>query len=477
MSNTSFQLDDTIAALASAPGPATRGIVRLSGPAALKCLENWFQPADASRWKSARCAECHAGRLRLDGLTSTLAAQVYAWPNARSYTGQPLVEIHAPGSPPLLEAILARAFEAGARPAHPGEFTLRAFLAGRIDLVQAEAVLGVIDAAGEDALAVALRQLAGGISGRMIQMRSDLIDLLADLEAGLDFVEDGIEFVSRESLLLRIRRSEATVEELLRQCQGRSQSAGRRRVVLAGLPNAGKSTLFNALLSRDAALVSSQAGTTRDYLSGTVEWQEVAIDVIDTPGWETDTPNSRGNNGDAGADGDLTRQSQELGARQRQQADLILWCSPVEANETERLEEVRIRMREIERGRPLVIVGTKCDLIEPSPPGQLDSQTLLVSAKTGSGLANLVERCASILAGSASDGTEILGTTAARCRESLTHCREALTRAACAAESSAGDEIVAIELRESLEQLGRVLGTVYTDDILGRIFSRFCIGK
>jgi tRNA modification GTPase len=134
-------------------------------------------------------------------------------------------------------------------------------------------------------------------------------------------------------------------------------------------------------------------------------------------------------------------------------------------------------MREIERGRPLVIVGTKCDLIEQFPPGRSDSQMLLVNARTGKGLANLVERCATILAGSASDGTEILGTTAARCRESLTHCREALTRAACAAESSLGDEIVALELRESLEQLGRVLGTVYTDDILGRIFSRFCIGK
>jgi tRNA modification GTPase len=326
-------------------------------------------------------------------------------------------------------------------------------------------------------LGVALRQLAGGISGRMIHMRSDLIDLLADLEAGLDFVEDGIEFVSRESLIHRIRRSDATVEELLWQCQGRSQSGGRRRVVLAGLPNAGKSTLFNALLSRDAALVSSRAGTTRDYLSGTIEWQAVPVELIDTPGWETDTPNGPGDNEDAGADEDLTRQSQELGARQRQQADLILWCSSVGANASERLEDVRIRMREIERGRPLVIVGTKCDLIEQFPPGRSDSQMLLISARTGKGLANLVERCASILAGSASGGTEILGTTAARCRESLAHCREALTRAAGAAESSMGDEIVALELRESLEQLGRVLGTVYTDDVLGRIFSRFCIGK
>ncbi|HET6325542.1 MAG TPA: tRNA modification GTPase [Planctomycetaceae bacterium] len=477
MSTTSFQLDDTIGALASALGPAARGIVRLSGPEALNCLASWFEPTDGVRWQSARAPACHAGGLRLEGLRSALEVIVYAWPNARSYTGQPLVEIHGPGSPPLLEAALARAFAAGVRPAHPGEFTLRAFLAGRIDLLQAEAVLGVIDAAGEDALGVALRQLAGGISGRMTQMRGDLIDLLADLEAGLDFVEEGIEFVSREELARRIRRSEETVDELLRQCAGRSQSVGRRRVVLAGLPNAGKSTLFNALLSRDAALVSPRAGTTRDYLSGALDWAGLAVELVDTPGWEADGANPSGDSGNAETDEDLTRQSQELGAQQRQQADLVLWCSSVKATESQRIRDIRVQSRDRHGGRPVVVVGTKCDLIEGPSTDECASEFVLVSAKTGQNLAVLVERCVSLLAGSASDGSEILGTTAARCRESLAHCREALMCAAKAAESRLGDEIVALELRESLEHLGRVLGTVYTDDILDRIFSRFCIGK
>jgi tRNA modification GTPase len=477
VSNTPLQLDDTIGALASAAGPAPRGVVRLSGPDALGCLDRWFEPADLTRWKSARGAACHPGGLRLEGLRSALGAIVYAWPNARSYTGQPLVEIHAPGSPPLLEAILARAFEAGVRPAHPGEFTLRAFLAGRIDLLQAEAVLGVIDAQGDEALSVALGQLAGGISGRMTHVRGDLIDLLADLEAGLDFVEDGIEFVSRDELVRRIRRSEQAVEELLRQCQERGQSLGQRRVVLAGRPNAGKSTLFNALLSRDAALVSSLAGTTRDYLSGALEWSGLAVELIDTPGWEADAADVPGENGEPGDHKDLTRRSQQLAAQQRRRADLILWCSPVGLSGSQKLDDVLTQMQEMERGRPVVLVGTKSDLIESSPPDQLGAAVVLVSAKTGMGLAELVDRCASILAGSTSDGAEILGTTAARCRESLARCRESLTRAAAAAESRLGDEIVALELRESLEHLGRVLGTVYTDDILDRIFSRFCIGK
>jgi tRNA modification GTPase len=477
LSGTQFQLDDTIGALASAAGPAARGIVRISGPAAISCLAGWFEPVDVVHWRSAREARCHAGGLLLEELRSPLAVIVYGWPTGRSYTGQPIVEIHAPGSPPVLEAILARAFAAGVRPAHPGEFTLRAFLAGRMDLLQAEAVLGVIDASGEDSLRIALRQLAGGLSGRMTQVRGDLLDLLADLEAGLDFVEDGIQFVSRQELMLRVRRSECAIEELLRRCHARAQSSGRRRVVLAGLPNAGKSTLFNALLSRDAALVSSVAGTTRDYLSGSLDWSGLAIELIDTPGWEAGSVTNPDANLDPAAPEDLTFLSQELGAEQREQADLILWCLPADASESQRLENASIRGREIRAGHPTVIVETKADLVGRPAPSTCATSAVWVSAKTGKGLGELVDRCCHFLSGSLSDSAEIIGTTAARCRESLASCREALGRAAQAAESGQGDEIVALELRESLEHLGRVLGTIYTDDILDRIFSRFCIGK
>jgi tRNA modification GTPase len=465
-----FQLDDTIGALASAAGPAARGIIRISGPDALNCLASWFDADDGPRWKSARGARCHAGRLDLDGLHSPLKVIVYAWPNGRSYTGQPLVEIHALGSPPLLEAILARAFEAGVRPAHPGEFTLRAFLAGRIDLLQAEAVLGVIDAFEDDALRVALRQLAGGISGRLAHVRNDLLDLLADVEAGLDFVEDDIRFIERDELTRRIRRAAVTTDELLRQCLGRAETTGRRRVVLAGLPNAGKSTLFNALLSRDAALVSAIAGTTRDYLSGMLDWSSLAVDLVDTAGWEAQATNDHGRS-------NLTRLSQELSAQQREQADLILWCSPADADEAERAEESRVRSQLIAGDRRVLVVVTKADRIGRTRESDGGSAAVFVSARTGFGLGALVDRCEQILRESAPIGAEIIGTTAARCHESLTTCRDALQRAVDATEAGQGDELVALELRESLEHLGRVLGIVYTDDILDRIFSRFCIGK
>ncbi|MCA9067602.1 MAG: hypothetical protein KDA84_01680, partial [Planctomycetaceae bacterium] len=188
-----LELDDTIAALASAPGAAARGILRISGPEVRSVLARVINPVLAEN--GSRLPKRFAGEMRLGGDGSALPVHVMFWPTNRSYTGQPLGEIHTIGSPPLLEQALSVLFQTGVRPARPGEFTLRAFLAGRLDLMQAEAVLGVIDAHDHQELETALQQLGGGISGRIAEVRSDLLDLLSDLEAGLDFVEEDIEFV------------------------------------------------------------------------------------------------------------------------------------------------------------------------------------------------------------------------------------------------------------------------------------------
>ncbi|HEX6983903.1 MAG TPA: hypothetical protein VF170_00940, partial [Planctomycetaceae bacterium] len=187
-----------IAAVASAPGPAARAVVRVSGEGCRDAVRVVFSPDDEARWHAARSASRHPGRVTLTDARAELPAAAYLWPNARSFTGQPVVELHLPGSPPIIESVLAGLYHGGVRPARPGEFTLRAFLAGRLDLVQAEAVLGVIDAADHRELDLALRQLAGGLSGRLADVRRDLLSLLADLEAGLDFVDEDIEFVGRE---------------------------------------------------------------------------------------------------------------------------------------------------------------------------------------------------------------------------------------------------------------------------------------
>ncbi|MEX1225021.1 MAG: tRNA uridine-5-carboxymethylaminomethyl(34) synthesis GTPase MnmE, partial [Pirellulales bacterium] len=194
--------DDTIAAIGSAAGGAARGMVRVAGPRAIDVVAGVFTPIDASAaLAEVRAASVVPGSIRLASEPPlTLDCDLFVWPNERSYTREPLVELHLLGSPPLLHAVLDEVCRQGARLAGPGEFTLRAFLAGRIDLTQAEAVLGVIDARGDADLKTALRQLAGGLSGPLDQLRDRLLDLLAHLEAGLDFAEEDIEFITAEEL-------------------------------------------------------------------------------------------------------------------------------------------------------------------------------------------------------------------------------------------------------------------------------------
>ncbi|MGH7127859.1 MAG: tRNA modification GTPase [Planctomycetaceae bacterium] len=460
-----LDLHDTIAALASAPGPSARGILRVSGDDVRDILEQIFQPDHPQRWRTCRGAAAHDGSFPLWTDRPPVAVTVYLWPNRRSYTGEPLAEIHAPGSPPLLEAILARLYAHGARPARAGEFTLRAFLAGRMDLVQAEAVLGVIEADDHVELEAALRQLAGGLSGRLAGVRRDLIDLLADLEAGLDFVEEDIEFLSRDDLLRRLRGARDALAELKRQSEARMHTNVRRQVVLAGLPNAGKSTLFNALAGGEIALVSDVQGTTRDYLRADLDWQGVAIELIDTAGWESGAA-------------DIAAQAQSLRSEQVQRADLILWCTAVNLAEPLRPVDAELIAQLRGQGRPVLHVVTKADLDlsrDENRETSAGDDIVAVSVPSQSGLEDLRAAAISELSVARRGERQLLGTTAARCRDSLAAAVAALERAAEAADL--GEELVAVEVRLALDRLGRILGSVYTDDILDRIFSRFCIGK
>ncbi len=456
--------DDTIAAPASPPGPALRGSVRVSGAETKAVLEQCFHPDDAAAWQSIRRPWRHAGRIELPGWRTPVPAAVLFWPGARSYTGAPTAEIQLPGSPPLIEAVLARLYAAGARPARAGEFTLRAFLAGRIDLTQAEAVLGVIDAEDHVQLRQALDQLAGGLSGRILALREQLLLHLADLEAGLDFVEEDIDFVHRVELRRRLAEAAEWLHTLQAQAEGRLQSTGRRQVVLAGLPNAGKSTLFNRLAAREAAIVSSRRGTTRDLLSVDLDLAGTAVTLWDTAGWEeTADP--------------IDLAAAVLREDRLDRADLVVWCSAADAGTGERFQDDLLKARIIPR-RPVLFVQTKSEL---SPGGTGDptgaSGVLMVSAATGAGLMRLVEAIAAALHQHAGDHGELLSATAARCRESLRQSTAALRQALESLDAGAGDELIAMDLRAGLTALGEICGAVYTDDVLDRIFSRFCIGK
>ena len=434
--------DEPIVAPASAPGGGARAVIRMSGPGSPRLLRSVFTPHEPGAWP-VRLARRVAGALKLDPFPVPVECAALVWPTRRSYTGQPGAELHLPGSPPVVEAALAALHGAGFRPAGPGEFTLRAFLAGRVGLTEAEAVLGVIDAADPDELRTALDQLAGGVSNRLAPVRGDLLDLLADLEAGLDFAEEDVSFVSPELLRERIGAGRTALAALAADAVGRAVSDTAPRVVLAGPPNAGKSSLFNALCGEPAALVSDAAGTTRDDVSAPVTLGGVPVEFIDTAGEEA--------GGDPLSAAAQARRTEVLNA-----ADLVLHCVPPGGAVPS-------------PSGPALVVHTKADLRDGAEPG-----ALAVSAATGAGLEALGTAVAAALR-SASPRRRLTGATAARGGAALGEAAAALDRAAAAVD--AGDELVAAELRAAVDALGEVLGVVYHDDLLGRIFSRFCIGK
>jgi tRNA modification GTPase len=443
--------DDTIAAIASPPGPAIRGLVRLSGPLAWSIvLRDFHLDLEAPL---PRRAELRTGGLQLKGLRPRLPASLALWPAPRTYTGQDIAEIHMVGSAPLLSLVLASCLARGARHAQPGEFTLRAFLCGRLDLTRAEAVLGVIDARNRAQLDAALEQLAGGLSQPILALRDRLLDVVAHLEANLDFVDEAdVDPPGRAALASELEMAAADITRLAGRLSRRDRSSRHPRVVLLGPPNAGKSRLFNALLMRDHAIVSPHAGTTRDYLTALCDCDGTAVELVDTAGVET-------------PHGPIDTQAQALRAEQSEQADILLLCSSTDT-------ATQVTMSPT-ASPALLRVHTKCDLDQLAAS---DEQAIATSAVTGQGLALLRQAIAGMLRDRHAEADLPAG-TAARCHDCVLGAGAALERASRTLLAGGGEELVAFELRLAIDELGKVVGAVFTDDILDRIFQRFCIGK
>ncbi len=341
----SIEPGDTIVALASAAGPAARAIIRLSGPDSLRIGLQFFRHLEPIQ-ESVR--KLYSGSLHIPGIHSALPADLIVWPSPHSYTGQDMAELHAASAPPLIDLLIAGIMNAGARAARPGEFTLRAFLAGKRDLPRAEAVQAVVSAGNRDELQQALAQLAGGVTAPLAGLRDDLLNLLADVEAGLDFAEDDIQFAQQRDILLRLSAGLAKLTTLKRQLEQRSSAERPFRAVLIGEPNAGKSSVFNALTDA-AALVSPMPGTTRDYLVKRLELDGVPVELMDTAGWKP-------------AGDEIERQAQELGSNVAGDADLLLLC--IESGR-ELSDAERILLRQADP--PVAGIATKCDLGRPAP--------------------------------------------------------------------------------------------------------------
>lgn len=458
--------DDTIVAIASPLSPARRGIVRLSGPDVVSILAKGLRTNLSPRQSAHRFASA----IDTGSPLGWIEVDVLLWPTGRSYTGQPSAELHLVGSLPLLDAVVESLVESGSRPAKPGEFTMRAFLAGRLDLTQAEAVLGVIDAEDPSTLNQALSQLAGNLSRPLQQARDVLLNLLADVEAGLDFVDEDIEFIEDSALIERLTELLVILQLALVQLRQRGVQSSSTAVVLRGLPNAGKSCLLNALSQTDSAIVTSEAGTTRDIITIDVDHQGHRFSITDTAGIEMR------HEGDA--DFEVMTQAQKQATEAVRRADVCVWCfDATESHPSLAPEQVSKEKTERRKASTDLFVLTKMDLVGSHPAWASQDQYISISSQSGFGLDQLWN--ALIAAADLHDTNEVGGVigTAARCRESLTQAIQCIETAITATRDQAGHELVAAEIRSAVEQLGEVTGAVYTDDILDRVFSRFCIGK
>ena len=440
-----MNVGETIVAISSAAGPAARMVVRLSGPRSQGLVRQMTGEALAGGGGAARAT------LRFGGLE--VGAWLYTFAAPASYTGEDVVEVHLPGNALLAGLLVEDLVARGARQAEAGEFTARAYFNGKMDLAQAEGVAMTIAAHGEEELEAARQLRAGELTRRLEPIMDELAQMLALVEAEIDFSEEGVAFLLPGELEGRLDGAMARVEELIRSSARFERLSHEATFALAGRANAGKSTLLNALAGRDRAVVSPEAGTTRDVLWAHVATDRGLIRVVDAAGMGEAPPAES----DHSAGAQIARQMERRAAQAVREADFVVL-----------VREVGDERPAPELGRrPDVVVRSKCDLRGPTSH---DASELAVSALSGEGMDALRSTMAQLAYGRPSGASLALS---ARHRGALAETMEGLERA----RRAQGAEVVAMEVRGALESIACIGGRIAPDDLLGRIFSTFCIGK
>lgn len=441
---------DTIVAAATPPGVGGIGIVRVSGPdteqIARRVLGSLPEPRTATyrTFKDAEGAALDAG------------IALY-FPAPASFTGESVLELHGHGGPVVVATLLDGIVALGARLAEPGEFSRRAFLNGKLDLVQAEAIADLIDSGTAQAARAALRSLSGAFSQTVTALAEQLTRLRMYVEAAIDFPEEEIDFLSDKALLDRLEACDRAFAALLADARvGRVLRDGLR-VVIVGKPNAGKSSLMNLLSGEDTAIVTEVAGTTRDVLREQINIDGLAVELVDTAG-------IRDNPDRIEAEG-IRRARKAL-----ENADAVLWIQDAREPRVDTPDE------ELPQGVPVVLVRNKIDLTDALAGQNADEENVIyVSAKTGAGV-DALERRIRQLAGYRDLGE---GAFTARRRhiDALKRAHAHFVSGRDALETARAGELLAEELRLSQIALGEITGAVSSDDLLGKIFADFCIGK
>jgi tRNA modification GTPase len=452
--------NETIVAIATPPGRGGIGIVRLSGPDAVSIAEPMLRLRNPLVHVQARFADL----LDLDTQEKLDEAVVTFFAAPNSYTGEDVVEVAAHGSPVILETLVRQALKGGARMAAPGEFTQRAFLSGRIDLTQAEAVHDLIEAQTLYQARVAAQQLHGALSRRIKPIKENLVALIALLEAGIDFAEDDVDVLPVAEILGRIDETRALLQPV-------ADSFARGRIVQAGLmlaivgrPNAGKSSLFNRIVQRERAIVTAAPGTTRDLVTERVSLGGIPVELVDTAGMRA-----------------ATDEAEQIGIRKSREAladaDLVLMV--LDSTAVPGREELEL-LATLAQRRALVVVN-KSDLALPSAAmdealGELGLPVVHTSALSGEGVAELKEKMLALV-GERTVETESGMLTSLRQYQAVTATLEGLGAAGAAAGQSIPHEMVLLDLYGALRHLDSLTGETTSDDILNLIFSTFCIGK
>jgi len=459
---------DTICALATASGTAAIAVLRLSGPDTFAMVEKIFKPRNDKLTLGA--ADSHKMILGqvMNGDQPVDEVLLTKFVTPHSYTGEDMVEISCHGSPYIQQLILKIMLDSGARMARPGEFTMRAFLNGRMDLSQAEAVADLIASNSESSRKIAFQQMRGHFSKRINELRQKLLEFASLIELELDFSEEDVEFADRGSLLELLNTIE---EELLRLKSSFALGNVLKHgipVAIIGKPNVGKSTLLNAILNEERAIVSDIPGTTRDAIEDTISINGVAFRFVDTAGLRE------------GQD-DIEIVGIERTHEKIRQARIVLYlfdASDTGLEEiTETLEDFRVRFGD--KDKHLILVANKIDLMEEIPHhfrNLVDMETIFISAKRKENIQMITD---SLLRVVQDAPEESHGTLVANSRhyEAIAKTADALESVKKGIDDSISGDLLSIDLRSALHHLGSITGEVTSDEILGEIFGRFCIGK
>ncbi|HET9177040.1 MAG TPA: tRNA uridine-5-carboxymethylaminomethyl(34) synthesis GTPase MnmE [Terriglobia bacterium] len=463
--------EDTIVAIATPPGRGGIGVVRLSGEQAVEITSQLVRPAklptEAQRSTLSKFLDPHTGKL-LDEVVVTF----YRTPH--SYTGEDVVEISCHGAPVILRYLVECCLERGARAAEPGEFAMRAFLNGRIDLTQAEAIRDLIESRTLYQARVAATQLGGSLSARLKPHKQALLDLIARLEAGIDFADDDVEVIDWKDLLNDLDGVKTDVEKMVRgYAFGRIVREGLS-LSIVGRPNVGKSSLFNRLLNMDRAIVTEIPGTTRDLVTESASIGGIPVRLVDTAGIRA-----------------TTDEVEKIGVERTNQAmadsDLRLVVVDTSQDWTEEDAEL---LRKASRMGSMLVVANKSDLPastsmnairqairaeDDESPGPVE--TVITSALTGQGIEELRNRILQAAGAGSPIGSEGELVTNLRHQQLLRESLQALERCRQAACERMHHEMLLLDLYEALRPLDTLTGATDVEDILGIIFSRFCIGK